>query len=106
MTRFGLDGDMKAAEEDCYLVSDLITTVFVQQPLAKTVGLLRIKSLKLISSHAYNNKELFENAPPYMIFRQTSKLIFKLPCVHVQIFTNEYHEIFVSYSLASFPKSI
>ena len=55
MTRFGLDGDMKAAEEDCYLVSDLITTVFVQQPLAKTVGLLRIISLKLISSHAYNN---------------------------------------------------
>ena len=55
------------------------------------------------------NKELFENAPgapPYMIMRQTSKLFFKLPCIHVQIFTNEFYDKSVSYSLSSFPKSI
>ena len=39
-----------------------------------------------------------------MSARQTSKFIFKLTCIHVQIFTNEYYEKSVFYSLASFPK--
>ena len=49
----------------------------------------------LIALKQKKNKELFENAPPYMIIGpllkgglymsavQTSKLIFKLTCIHV-----------------------
>ena len=74
----------------------------------------------LFSIYMHINKELFENAPTYMIIRpslkeglymsdrQTSKCIFKLTCIHVQIFTNphEYYDKSVSYSFASFHKSI
>ena len=43
-----------------------------------------------------------------MSARQTSKLIFKLICIHVKIFTNphEYYDKSVSCSFASFHKSI
>ena len=74
--------------------------------------------LLIIFQLSYKNKELFENAPPYMIIRpclkrglymsarQTSKLILKLTCIHVQIFKNEYCDKSVSYSLPSFHKYI
>ena len=66
------------------------------------------------------NKELFENSPPYMIIRPslkkalymsarwTYKFIFQLTYIHVKIFPNphEYFAISVSYSFASFHKSI
>ena len=66
------------------------------------------------------NKELFKNAPPYVIIRpslkggvsmsnrQTSKFIFKHTCIYVKIFTNphEYYDKFVSCSFASSQKSI
>ena len=66
------------------------------------------------------NKELFQNAPPYMIIRpslkvglyinfgQISKLIGKLIYIHVQLMTKpqEYYDKLVSYSYASIHKSI
>ena len=66
------------------------------------------------------NKELFENAPPYMIIRpylkeglyissrQISKLIIKLTYIHVQPLTkpHEYYDKYVSYTLPSLHKSI
>ena len=66
------------------------------------------------------NKELFKNAPPYMIimpylkegfyisFGQISKLIVKLTCIHVQLLTkpHEYYYKSVSYTFASLQKSI
>ena len=39
-----------------------------------------------------------------MSARQTSKLIFKLTCIHVLIFTNEYYDKSVFYSMPYFPK--
>ena len=67
-----------------------------------------------------NNKELFEDAPPYMIIRpylkeglyissgQISKLIVKLTYIHVQRLTkpHEYYDKSVSYTFASLHKSI
>ena len=68
----------------------------------------------------FENKELFENAPPYMIIRpsfkggvyinsgQISKLIVKLTYIHVQLLTKplEYYDKSVSYTFASLHKSI
>ena len=66
------------------------------------------------------NKELFKNAPPYMIIRpslkgglymsagQTSKWIVKITYIHVQLLTkpHEYYDKSVYYSFASYHKSI
>ena len=65
-------------------------------------------------------KELYKNAPPFMIIRpslkgglyissgQISKLIVKLTYIHVQLLTNphEYYDKSVSYTFASPHKSI
>ena len=66
------------------------------------------------------NKELFKNAPPYMIVRlslkgglyissgQISKLIVKLTYIHVQLLTkpHEYYDKSVSDTFASLHKCI
>ena len=66
------------------------------------------------------NKELFENAPPYMIIRQSlkgglyissgqiTKLMVKLTYMHVQLLIkpHEYYGKSVSYTFASLHKSI
>ena len=74
----------------------------------------------ICSSNHILNKELFENTPPYIVFRptlkggiyisscQTSKIIFKLYYIHVQTFTSSHKSYgkSLSYSIASFHKSI
>ena len=66
------------------------------------------------------NKELFENAPPYMIIEPTpkgclyigsgqiSELIVKQTYIHMQLLTNphEYYDKSVPYTVASLHKSI
>ena len=73
-----------------------------------------------LGERSKRNKELFENAPSYMIIRpslrgglymsagQISKLIVKLTCIHVQLLTkpHEFNDKSISHTFAYLQKSI